>query len=644
VILWLFGTLLTVGAAYVFASVVYPTTDQPHDRWCATAVLGLGGAIGETRLLGAFHGVRPMVLLVMIVAVALGAAAVALRRGTWALARHDSERIRSVVQASFRRDFLWLGWLAGALGLGLPALAAWLLHVWSWDSLGYHLPIVYDALQTGTIRQIPAYERYDYINCYPRNIEYFFLWSRLLLPNDTWLDFSQAPFAVATVVAVACWMRRLGVAGFRAAPIACFFLTIPIVSLQLATNYVDVGYAGLLVLSFYFATGPFTKESLLLFGIAAGVALSSKPSAPAALAIMCLYVLGRGIYTKRPLLATGGVALCLALGSGKYLENIYRFGNPAWPVRLNFGPFHLPGQDTPQELVLLGVPKSFASMNFFHRVFTSWTSHPTRYIYDMRLGGFGDWFVWILVPAFFLGCWDPRTRRAAAVLLVGIVATMATPGAFWARYCLAVPALLLVLFGVVSHQWPLRWQKFSYLTLGAMALAGLVQQAYPGFTNYGPSLLSLVPASPLDRMRAVSLDDIEDRWHALRWSLAPGDTLAYDKSFALPGQLWRSDGQTRVMYFDANKFADVDELLAWMRREKVRAAALENAPSAMATMIQQRPEAFSFLFACVKETDSSCRVYRINDDSALQKSSPSTRNSPSSDSPSTGTAASPPDK
>jgi hypothetical protein len=87
----------------------------------------------------------------------------------------------SVVVAVRIRGLTWLAWrwpvsvatlpllLVAACGLAIATAAAYLLPVWQWDALGYHLPYVNFALQRGTFADIPV--DVPYLSTYPHVVE-----------------------------------------------------------------------------------------------------------------------------------------------------------------------------------------------------------------------------------------------------------------------------------------------------------------------------------------------------------------------------------------------------------------------------------------------------------------------------------------
>src|SRR5262249_61521925 len=60
-----------------------------------------------------------------------------------------------------------------ACGLAIATVTAYLLPVWQWDALGYHLPYVNFALQRGTFTDIPV--DVPYLSTYPHVVEYIFI-------------------------------------------------------------------------------------------------------------------------------------------------------------------------------------------------------------------------------------------------------------------------------------------------------------------------------------------------------------------------------------------------------------------------------------------------------------------------------------
>src|SRR6185369_11131693 len=148
---------------------------------------------------------------------------------------------------------------------------------------------------------------------------------------------------------------------------------------------------------------------------AAGLTLGTKPSAPPLVALACLIVLVRAYRRTRIGEAVLAVGAALAIGSWKYVENLAVHGNPIWPVQIHLGPISIPGLATMDELASMGLRPPMRDHGWLRRLFESWTTvFPDRYVYDMRVGGFGPLVVLVLVPATIAtavaSIWSERFR------------------------------------------------------------------------------------------------------------------------------------------------------------------------------------------------------------------------------------------
>jgi hypothetical protein len=610
--------LLVAFGALVLAATMLAARAMPEasglERACGAAVLVPALAIGAMYGLGAVHAIAPGPWVVS----ALSAALVSLGIGgtaSWAVLSRDWIAAGRAL-GELRRSPGALGALAvGGTGVGLAAGATYLLVPWAWDSLGYHLPIVHDALASGTLRHVPA--SVIYVNVYPRLVDVFFVAWRLSLGDDTWIEIGQLPFALGGVIAIATIAARAGVPAWRGLALGALWLAVPVVALELASAYVDVAVGSLALLAFALATGSARPGTMVIAGVAIGLLLGSKPSAPpiAAIAMATLVVrAGRAGIVRWGL---AGSAIGAAIGVWKYVENIREWHNPIWPAIVRLGPITLPGKASMAELATSGLREPYLSQGWLGRVVSSWTAWPESYVYDMRIGGFGPLFTLALLPlalALPLGAWRSRAVREVVravglpVLLV-VVATLASPGAFWARYTVAIPGALLALGIAITGALPVRWRTAGELGAIALAALGLVV-SWRGFTEGGPSLVEIAAMTPEARVSAYALDAQEGDWQRARDLVGPGEAFAYDWSFGLPGRLWRHDGTGRVVFLDATTI-DAEPLRAWAAVERVRVVVLGEGPTGASDTARARPDLFRELFRSDYPSWQPCAVFEI---------------------------------
>jgi hypothetical protein len=574
---------LSAGAMPV-AARVFPAPRPLRDRALLAGVIALAAPIACVRALSPLRLLTPVAMLAAIVA--LSAAAIALAGGAARTqAKRDAREAARIAGDAFvagtAAPLAWIG--VGALALA--GWAAWRFAPWAWDALGYHLPIVLDAVATRTLRTVPTHV--PYVNAYPRAVETYFVAARLLLGDDAWIDFAQAPFGLLGAVGVAAFARRLGAPAARAAAFGLAFLAVPLVVLQLAADYVDVAVAALLAASVYFVSAPrLEPRDLAAWALATGLFLGSKPSAPPVAALLCLVALARA-----PRLGTAAAcAGVVAIGGESYVANLVAHGNPIWPIALDVGPFHLPGEDDAGPLFVHGLPPELQHASWLRRVAVSLFVEPREYIYDMRLGGLGPMTAIALVPLAFVAA--VRRRWAAAPALLLAACALASPAAHWMRYSLALPVALLALTavatdsqggsaGVLHARRPIEARHgrvVADVAVAALAVVGLLR-AYPGLVA-----------------GASGVDGHEAQWDTVRAKVGAGEAFAYDASFELPGQLACADGRAGpAVYLGAARTADdVDRA---MDDGHVRVVVAGDA-TATAEAVQRSRDAYTLAFRC----------------------------------------------
>jgi hypothetical protein len=485
---------------------------------------------------------------------------------------------------------------AGAATLALATLAAYWLPIWHWDSLGYHLPFVNFLLQGGGASELPP--DVPYLSTYPHRVELLFVALRATLPDDRLLDLGQIPLGIVGGAATAAVARELGARPVDAVLAGVSWLSIPAVFLQLPTNYVDVGGAAFFLLAAALLLPAPTPPTLITAGLAIGLFLGTKPSAPPAAALLAGILLVRGArrgLLRPALLGLLGTAL---LGLDAYLVNLVRHGNPVWPAVVSLGPLTLPGTVSVEELLSSGAATEKVTGPLLWRVIRSWTSFTSSPVFDMRVGGLGLLF-WVALPAAVV--FTIREKKWLFALLS--LAALTVPDPAVARYILPFPALLLAAALALAATCNRRVQKLAH---GVLAAAGVYNLWYstPGLTGEGPPLFAYAALSWEEREAAVGANGSPRAFIQARNELEPGEIAVYDSSVWLPYLLWRSDLQNRVLRVPDG--ADVEPARGLLSSDSVRLLAIDPGQSA-AAVIREHPERYRHLFTCRE----SCDVYRL---------------------------------
>lgn len=305
-------------------------------------------AFGVTGLL-MIDAVAPAVLLTAGGLLALGLRSREHRLRTAEITKSDLRAIARVVREA-------LGWETVVLASLLLFAGIWLTTVVvtysprGVDDIVYHLPPVYQAVQTHRFEILPLELRQFF--AFPFNAEMLFLWVTLLTGSVRWVDGTQVLAAALAITAVFALGRGFGLRPRGAFFAAVLFGAMPVVILQSVSNYTDLilnawVLAAAVALLAYERSG--SRVALAVGGLATGLLLGSKYQSIlfAALftGIALIAAYRRGLRGARWLGAGALFALPAAIaGLYWYLRNWMVFSNPFFPLPVSiFGITLFPG-------------------------------------------------------------------------------------------------------------------------------------------------------------------------------------------------------------------------------------------------------------------------------------------------------------
>ena len=574
-------------ALVLAASVVVNAARLAHgriaERLLTGATLTLGAFVIGVRVLGAIGLCTPTVSFVLLIALAAGMQVAARPRALglqWSpLATKASAPLLVVT----------------GLGLLYIMVAAYLLPVWQWDALGYHLPFVDFVLQDGTFSAVP--DDVPYLTTYPHAVELLFAAWRMMIPDDRLVDAAHIPLGLFGALAIATLAKELGARTEDSVLAGAAWLVVPAVWLQLPTNYVDAASAAFLVAGAVFVLAPPSAQRMLGAGVALGLLLGSKPNAPIATSLLFALLFVRTWRTpfRRHLLLVAGCTLLL--GAESFVVNIARHHNPIWPVHMKLGPITLPGTLPMSTLLESGAnaPRLHGFVVF--RVLRSWATLDAPPVFDMRFGGMGPLFL-LALPAAVWVAWKRRSLAMAACF----AAALASPDPAVPRYVLAVPALAFA-FGAPLLADARERLRSALLVLGAVVAAIALWRASPGIIGEGPPLMTYFAMTEEERATAVGADGRPTKFFDARTRLGPGEKTLFDASFDLPYLAWPTDLSRRVGRISDS--ATEGEVALLLDDPSVRLLVVgDDLPAG--TVARKRPDTFTPLFHC---KSSSCTVY-----------------------------------
>ena len=368
--------------------------------------------------------------------------------------------------------------LLGTVALAVLALRAALRIETRWDAFAYHIPIAAKRGGVGVPFEMSDSIRHLYEGIPPLP-EFFMgvLWRITGSINAT---------GMINILALALFLFHCHRVLKASAPVvAILALTVPLVVIHAATNYVDlfgncllsVGATSLAAMMLF---DRWRDRTLLYWGLAGLVAAAWTKMIvlPSALACLLCYLIVYGRHFRdrgfRPFMALVAGALLLALVP--CAKNTVLYGNPLWPLRINdrlpysYDPRPVHNLETPPTLLELSQPALFV-----HSVLE--IGHPTEYAgrerwnidqgnawIAFRSGGF--WYAGVI------------TAATAAILLAFL---------FERRKGWMLLAMLCVMWGFVSvlpQSHELRY--FMFLPLTTAAVIGMllprIRRAWPEAT------------------------------------------------------------------------------------------------------------------------------------------------------------------
>lgn len=251
--------------------------------------------------------------------------------------------LRRLARAGLRVDGSWLRewaqpWPMGAgvvivlLGTGL---VAWFAPPSTWDSLNYHMPRIAHWAQMGAVRHFST--GIEIQNSMSPGAEMLILPSYLLAGGDRWVNFVSWLAFLGSLIGVSLIAGLLG-AGRRGQWAAVIIAaTLPTALIQASSTMTDaVVSLWVVVVAVEFIhllkSPRFSPSALFPIGLAAGLAILTKPTAyafllPFALALAVL--LFRRLGWRKVLLAASlGVALVGAVNFGHWSRNYRLYGSP----------------------------------------------------------------------------------------------------------------------------------------------------------------------------------------------------------------------------------------------------------------------------------------------------------------------------
>ncbi|PRR69509.1 hypothetical protein [Neomoorella humiferrea] len=451
----------------------------------------------------------------------------------------------------------------------------YLFPPYAWDSLYYHLTAAATWLQAGRIVLSPYTL---WANVYPMNTELVFAWNMLLAGSDLLVDLTQLPFALAGGMAVYALGRATGLRQTNSAVAACLFLLTPIVLVQSKTCYVDVAFAGMFLVAFFFAYRYYHEPRriyLLLAALASGLTFGIKASAAPYVAVIFLFIIAGNLAVRKAdnrhcrqgvLLSTVVFAGALLIwGSFWYLRNWLAYGNPLFPFTFKILGYTLwPGQGSITDMIMVkNTPPELVGLPAWRQLLVSWRETVGPYTFDQRLGGFGPQWLYLEGPAVLVTAVLAAIRRQRPLLLLLVPLILLfwlQPSRWWTRYTIFIVAAGAISLAYLEERLPRFWAKplrTATLCLVLISMAGSLTHGY-----FNPQVIARFLALPPEGRTFFQLTPWGDE---LAWveKVPAGSRIAFTET-AFPYLLFGPRLENRIKLIIAASEGDMlAQLKAW---------------------------------------------------------------------------------
>jgi len=286
--------------------------------------------------LGLAHQLHLSYLIVANLLLAGIALLAACRRGTpplLSVLRDDITRCKLAMSAAWDPYTIILGILT-VLTYGWITISAYYLPPRGIDDLVYHLPSIFEYIQTHKISLLPVELRYQY--AFPENAELLFLWPTVFAGNQRMVDGANIPFVIVSILAMYALLRQFEIKTRESLFAALLYALCPVVMMQAGVNYIDLIVSLFCLLGLYFAILFYNDRSttfLYAAGVSIGLMLGMKYTALLLALPMQLLILP-GFIRVGWRHKSGYIMVIVLLCGWWYGRNMALFNDPFYPLNL----------------------------------------------------------------------------------------------------------------------------------------------------------------------------------------------------------------------------------------------------------------------------------------------------------------------
>ena len=213
-------------------------------------------------------------------------------------------------------------------------VAAFFLPPRGVDDLTYHLPAIFEYVQSHEIRLLPVALRTHF--AFPENAELLFIWPLVFAKNIRMVSGLNVLFVFMSVLTLLGLLRHFEISRRDAAFASMLYAFCPVVLMQAGVNYIDIIVSLFLLLALYFACLFYASRKmsyLFVSGLTVGLLLGMKYTALLLVLPLQVLIVPHLFRLKARHAAVYGLSV-VTLSGWWYLRNYVVLNDPFYPLNL----------------------------------------------------------------------------------------------------------------------------------------------------------------------------------------------------------------------------------------------------------------------------------------------------------------------
>jgi len=354
----------------------------------------------------------------------------------------------------------------------------------SWDDYNYHLGFIADIVESSQIRQFEY--THTFTTSFPHNYEILGYWTISIFRNDFFVESINILFLTLATLSIYLIQKKLKVAEVIARYTSIGIFAIPMILILIHSLKVDMSLSCIFTALVAIILHWNLKENLKpikFIVIAIGIGLLIGIKTTGFLFVIALIPLIAGvilttfhyrkdkkvILTIVKLISILSVVSTILLGSFWYIRSYIVYKNPIYPMEVNIGPIHLPGEWKDLSL-LTDAPIKLADKSLPEILYFVWMEkadwYGIMYSVDSKITGTGPAWIILLFPSIIV-CLIISIKNKPLLAIIGVylIIFALSPGKWVTNYSIYLYFLGTITFGFVVNFMKSKFLKVIFISV-----------------------------------------------------------------------------------------------------------------------------------------------------------------------------------